>query len=159
MPEDGYDRIDRRILEALQDNGRLSNVDLAQQVALSPSPCLRRVKRLEDSGVIGGYRAMLDRRAIGLGLTVFVEIKVGKHSRDNAAALHRALLDMPEVVSCHMVSGVADFLAEIVVPDLEAYERLLTDKLLTLPMIEDIRSNFSIRTVKTNAPLPLGHLG
>lgn len=159
MAVPNLDRIDRRILEVLQEDGRLSNVELAERVALSPSPCLRRVKRLEDAGIISGYRAVLDRRTIGLGLTVFVEIKVSKHSRDNAAMLHQALLKVPEVVSCHIVSGVTDFLAEVVVPDLEAYERLMTEKLLTLPTIEDMRSNFSIRTVKTNAPLPLGHLG
>lgn len=159
MAVPNLDRIDRRILEVLQEDGRLSNVELAERVALSPSPCLRRVKRLEDAGIISGYRAVLDRRTIGLGLTVFVEIKVSKHSRDNAAMLHQALLKVPEVVSCHIVSGVTDFLAEVVVPDLEAYERLMTEKLLTLPTIEDVRSNFSIRTVKTNAALPLGHLG
>jgi Lrp/AsnC family leucine-responsive transcriptional regulator len=158
MASPSLDRIDRRILEALQEDGRLSNVDLAERVALSPSPCLRRVKRLEEDGVIAGYRAVLDRRTIGLGLTVFVEIKVGKHSRDNAAMLHEALLAIPEVVSCHMVSGAADFLAEVVVADLEAYERLMTEKLLTLPTIEDVRSNFAIRMIKTAAPLPLGHL-
>jgi Lrp/AsnC family leucine-responsive transcriptional regulator len=159
MPKPEIDRTDRRILQTLQEDGRLSNVDLADRVALSPSPCLRRVKRLEDEGLISGYRAVLDRKALGLGLTVFVEIKVGKHSRENAAALHEALLAMPEVVSCHMVSGIADFLAEVVVADLEAYERLMTDKLLTLPTIEDVRSNFAIRTIKTNGPLPLAHLG
>ena len=152
------DRIDRKILDTLQADGRLSNVDLAERVGLSPSPCLRRVKRLEDAGMIAGYRAVLDRKAIGLGLTVFIEIKVGKHSRDNANALQEALLTIPEVVSCHMVSGISDFLAEVVVPDLEAYERLMTDKILTLPTIEDVRSNFAIRTVKSDAPLPLGHL-
>ena len=153
------DRIDRRILDTLQADGRLSNVDLAERIGLSPSPCLRRVKRLEDAGMIAGYRAVLDRKAIGLGLTVFIELKVGKHSRDNAAMLQEALLAIPEVVSCHMVSGVSDFLAEVVVPDLDAYERLMTDKILTLPTIEDVRSNFAIRTVKSDAPLPLGHMG
>ena len=153
------DRIDRRILDTLQADGRLSNVDLAERIGLSPSPCLRRVKHLEDAGMIVGYRAVLDRKAIGLGLTVFIELKVGKHSRDNAAMLQEALLAIPEVVSCHMVSGVSDFLAEVVVPDLDAYERLMTDKILTLPTIEDVRSNFAIRTVKSDAPLPLGHMG
>ncbi len=153
------DRIDRRILDTLQADGRLSNVDLAERIGLSPSPCLRRVKRLEDAGMIAGYRAVLDRKAIGLGLTVFIELKVGKHSRDNAAMLQEALLAIPEVVSCHMVSGVSDFLAEVVVPDLDAYERLMTEKILTLPTIEDVRSNFAIRTVKSDAPLPLGHMG
>ena len=158
MPETALDPIDRRILATLQADGRLSNVDLADRVGLSPSPCLRRVKRLEDAGMIAGYRAVLDRKAVGLGLTVFVELKVGKHSRDNAAILQEALLAIPEVVSCHMVSGISDFLAEVVVPDLEAYEKLMTDKILTLPTIVDVRSNFAIRTIKSGAPLPLGHL-
>ncbi len=152
------DRIDQRILATLQADGRLSNVDLAERVGLSPSPCLRRVKQLEDAGMIDGYRAVLNRKAVGLGLTVFVELKVGKHSRDNAAMLQDALMAIPEVVSCHMVSGVSDFLAEVVVPDLEAYERLMTDKILTLETIEDVRSNFAIRTIKTSGALPLGHL-
>ncbi len=152
------DRTDQRILDTLQTDGRLSNVDLAERVGLSPSPCLRRVKQLEDAGMIDGYRAILNRKAVGLGLTVFVELKVGKHSRDNAAALQDALIALPEVVSCHMVSGASDFLAEVVVPDLEAYERLITDRILTLPTVEDVRSNFAIRTVKSNGPLPLGHL-
>ncbi len=152
------DRIDQRILATLQADGRLSNVDLAERVGLSPSPCLRRVKQLEDAGMIDGYRAVLNRKAVGLGLTVFVELKVGKHSRDNAAMLQQALMALPEVVSCHMVSGVSDFLAEVVVPDLEAYEQLMTDKILTLETIEDVRSNFAIRTIKSNGPLPLGYL-
>lgn len=151
----GLDRTDRRILAALQGDGRLTNVDLAQQTALSPSPCLRRVKRLEATGVVQGYRAVLDREAIGLGLTVFVEIKVERHSRENAQVLQNALAAMPEVVSCHMVSGTADFLAEVVVADLRAYEALLTERLLVLPMVADIRSHVSLRRVKSDAPLPL----
>src|SRR3990167_2574968 len=127
------DRMDRKILEALQAEGRLSNVELPARVALSPSPCLRRVKRLEDDGVIAGYRAVVDRAKVGLGLTVFVEIKAGKHSRENAANLSRGIATMPEVVSCHIVSGTADFLAEIVVPDLAAYEHFMLDRLLALP--------------------------
>jgi Lrp/AsnC family leucine-responsive transcriptional regulator len=159
MTRTEIDRMDRRILEALQAEGRLSNVELADRVALSPSPCLRRVKRLEDDGVIAGYRAVVDRAKVGLGLTVFVEIKAGKHSRENAANLSRGIADMPEVVSCHIVSGTADFLAEIVVPDLAAYEHFMLDRLLALPTVEDVRSYFAIRTLKTAAPLPLGHLG
>ncbi|SDB71082.1 transcriptional regulator, AsnC family [Belnapia rosea] len=149
------DRTDRRILAALQEEGRLTNVELAERIALSPSPCLRRVKRLEAAGILRGYRAVLAREAVGLGLTVFVEIKVERHSRENAAALQEALAAMPEVVACHMVSGTADFLAEIVVADLRAYEALLTERLLTLPMIADIRSNMSLRRIKSDTPLPL----
>jgi Lrp/AsnC family leucine-responsive transcriptional regulator len=158
MPYIQLDAIDLGILKALQEDGRLTNNDLADRVGLSPSPCLRRVRHLEKQGFIRGYRAVLDREAVGLGLTVFVEIKVEKHSRENASALRDVLLAMPEVVSCHMVSGVADFVAEIVVPNLKAYERLLTEKLLTLPMIGDIRSNFALSHVKSDTALPLTHL-
>jgi len=152
------DSVDRRILDVLQVEGRVSNVALAERVHLSASPCLRRVKALEDDGVIAGYRAILDREAVGLGLTVFVEIKVEGHSERLASALEDAVANMPEVVSCHMVSGMADFLAEVVVPDLAAYERFLTERLLVLPMVGDVRSNFAIREIKSAGPLPLDHL-
>lgn len=152
------DAIDLRILSALQSDGRLTNQELADQVGLSPSPCLRRVRRLEKDGYIRTYRAVLDRDSVGLGLTIFVDIKMVKHSRENAAALRDALIAMPEVVACHMVSGNADFIAEIVVSDLKTYERFLTDQLLTLPMIGDIRSSFSLTRVKSDGALPLTHL-
>jgi Lrp/AsnC family leucine-responsive transcriptional regulator len=158
MPYIQLDAIDVRILKALQDDARLTNSDLADRVGLSASPCLRRVRRLEKEGFIRTYRAVLDREAIGLGLTVFVDIKVEKHNRETAQALQEALRALPEVVSCHMVSGAADFVAEIVVANLKAYERLLTEKLLTLPMIADIRSNFALSRVKSDAALPLTHL-
>lgn len=149
------DVADRQILMMLQGNGRRSNVEVADAIGLSPSPCLRRIKRLEQEGIIQGYRAIINREAAGLALTVFVEIRVEKHSRGNAQILHDQLLALPEVINCHMVSGVADFLAEIVVPDLKSYERLLSERLLILPMIADIRSNFSLRRIKSDAPLPL----
>jgi Lrp/AsnC family transcriptional regulator, leucine-responsive regulatory protein len=152
------DRVDRRLLEVLQREGRLANVALAERVHLSPSPCLRRMKALEEGGVIEGYRAVLDREAVGLGLTVFVEVKVEGHSEAVASAVQEAVTAMPEVVSCHIVSGAADFLLEVVVPDLRAYERLLLGSLLNLPSVSDVRSNFAIRTVKAPGPLPLGHL-
>jgi Lrp/AsnC family transcriptional regulator, leucine-responsive regulatory protein len=152
------DRVDRRLLEILQREGRLSNAALAERVHLSPSPCLRRVKALEEDGVIDGYRAVLEREAVGLGLTVFVEIKVEGHSDRLAEEIEAAVNAMPEVVACHIVSGAADFLLEVVVPDLRAYERLLLGSLLKLPAVVDVRSNFAIRTVKAPGPLPLGHL-
>jgi Lrp/AsnC family leucine-responsive transcriptional regulator len=116
------------------------------------------VKALEHAGVIDGYRAVLDREAVGLGLTVFVEVKVEGHSEEKAMAIEEAVAGMPEVVSGHIVSGAADFLLEVVVQDLRAYERLLLGTLLQLPAISDVRSNFAIRTVKQQGPLPLGHL-
>jgi Lrp/AsnC family leucine-responsive transcriptional regulator len=152
------DRVDRRLLEILQREGRLSNAALAERVHLSPSPCLRRVKALEEDGVIEGYRAVLGRESVGLGLTVFVEIKVEGHSDRLAEEIEAAVTAMPEVVACHIVSGAADFLLEVVVPDLRSYERLLLGSLLKLPAVVDVRSNFAIRTVKAPAPLPLGHL-
>jgi Lrp/AsnC family leucine-responsive transcriptional regulator len=152
------DRVDRRLLEILQREGRLSNAALAERVHLSPSPCLRRVKALEEDGVIEGYRAVVGRESVGLGLTVFVEIKVEGHSDRLAEEIEAAVTAMPEVVACHIVSGAADFLLEVVVPDLRAYERLLLGSLLKLPAVVDVRSNFAIRTVKAPAPLPLGHL-
>jgi Lrp/AsnC family leucine-responsive transcriptional regulator len=158
MPNPDLDAIDHRILASLQEDGRRTNVDVSDAAGLSPSPCLRRIKRLEADGVIRGYRAILDREAVGLGLTVFVEIKVEKHSKANAAKLQDTLAAIPEVVSCHMVSGVADFVAEVAVPDLASYERFLTEKLLVLPMIGDVRSNFALRRIKADAPLPLAHL-
>lgn len=158
MPSSDLDALDRNILSALQEDARLSNVDLAEKVGLSPSPCLRRVRRLEEDGYIRGYRALLDRRKLGLGLTVYVDIKVEKRSVENAAGLQRMLEAIPEVVSAHMVSGDADFLAEVVVPDLAAYEELLTQRLLQLPMVKDIRSNFVIRPIKTDGPVSLSHL-
>lgn len=149
------DRTDLRILRVLQDDGRRTNVEVADEVALSASPCLRRIKKLEENNIIRGYRAIIDRDAVGLGLTVLVEIKVGRHSKQNAADLQAALAAIPEVVACHMVSGAADFIAEVVVKDLKTYEHLLSEKLLVLDMIEDIRSNFSLRRIKSDGPLPL----
>lgn len=152
------DSFDRRILQILQTEGRLPNSELADRVGLSATPCLRRVKALEDLGIITGYRAALDRQRLGLGLTVLVGVKVDGHRDDNATAIQVAFQAMPEVISCHLVSGESDFLLQVVVPDLASYERFLLGTLLKLPMVKDIRSNFVIRTVKDAAPLPLSHL-
>jgi Lrp/AsnC family transcriptional regulator, leucine-responsive regulatory protein len=150
------DAIDLKILAALQANARLTNVELAEMVGLSPSPCLRRVNRFEREGIITAYRAVVDRGAAGLPLTVFVEIKVGRHSLENADVVSAALAAIDSVVSIHMVSGAADFLAEIVVADLPQYERLLSERLLTLQTVVDIRSNFSLRRIKSDSALPIG---
>lgn len=157
MPK--LDAFDIAILSELQENGRAANVDIAEAVHLSPSPCLRRIRHLEDERVIRGYRADIDRTKVGLGMTVFVEMKVGRHNQESANRFQEALADVPEVISCFMISGSADFLAEVVVEDLPAYERVLTDKLLTLPFVTDIRSNFAIRTVKSAGPLKLPRAG
>ena len=149
------DATDRRMLELLQREGRIPNAALAERLHLSPSPCLRRLRALERDGVIEGYRAVLDRRRAGLGLTVFVELKVDGHSDRTAAAITEAIDAAPEIVSAHIVSGAADFLLEVVVADLSAYERLMFDTLLKLPNVADVRSNFALRTVKAPGPLPI----
>jgi Lrp/AsnC family transcriptional regulator, leucine-responsive regulatory protein len=149
------DLTDRRMLQILQRDGRISNAALAEQLHLSPSPCLRRLRALEQDGVITGYRAQLDRQKLGLGLTVFVELQVEGHSDRTATAISEKLLAAPEVIQAHIVSGAADFRLEVTVNDLAAYERLMFDTLLTLPNIGDVRSNFALRTVKAAAPLPV----
>jgi Lrp/AsnC family leucine-responsive transcriptional regulator len=149
------DLTDRRMLEILQRDGRISNAALAERLHLSPSPCLRRLRALEHDGVISGYRAELDRKRLGLGLTVFVELKVDGHSDRSAAAISEALTKAPEVISAHIVSGSADFLLEVVVADLAGYEQLMFNTLLRLPNVGDVRSNFALRTVKAAGPLPL----
>jgi Lrp/AsnC family leucine-responsive transcriptional regulator len=158
MAPNEIDSLDQRILEILQLDGRLPNTTLADRVHLTPSPCLRRVTALEQAGMITGYRAHLDRDAVGLGLTVFVGVKVTGHSREVAERMEQAVADLPEVISCHLLSGPVDFQLEVVVPDLAAYERLLLDKLLSLPSVTDLSSNIAIRTVKAANPLPLTHL-
>lgn len=158
MPGAALDPIDRRIIAALQADGRLSNVELAARVGLSASPCLRRVARLERDGFIESYRAVLARDRIGLGLTVFVGIRIEGHASELAEAFEIAILAMTEIVACHMVSGEADYLIEVVVPDLAHYQRFLIDKLLALPIIREVRSNIAIQTLKAGAALPLDHL-
>jgi Lrp/AsnC family leucine-responsive transcriptional regulator len=149
------DSVDRRMLAVLQREGRISNAALAERLHLSPSPCLRRMRALERAGVISGYRATLDRASLGLGLTVFVELRVDNHSEATASAIAAALAEAPEVVSAHAVSGAADILLEVVVADLPAYEKLLFGTLLALPHVVDARSNFALRTVKAPGPLPV----
>jgi Lrp/AsnC family transcriptional regulator, leucine-responsive regulatory protein len=158
MPKCELDAIDRRIVTELQTNARLSNIELADKVGLSPSPCLRRVKRLEREGYIDGYRASLQRARIGLGFSVFLGVKISVHANEEAQRFEQAVVEMPEVVACHLVSGEADYILEVVVPDLEDYQRFLVGKLLNLPIVREVRSNIAIQTLKAGAPLPLSHL-
>jgi Lrp/AsnC family transcriptional regulator, leucine-responsive regulatory protein len=155
MPEAGFDKTDRAILTILQREGRLPNVELAERVALSPSSCLRRTKALEAAGLIAGYRAELDRQRLGLGLTVFISLRVQQHSRATSRTIEDALTAIPAVVACYVVSGEADFLFEAVVPDLGAYESLLLDQVLAIDAVSDARSTFAIRTVLGRGALPV----
>ena len=132
-------------------------MDLAEAVSLSPSACLRRVKALEQDGIIAGYRAEVDRVKAGLGLTVFIAIKVEGHSRDTSDRIEEALTSIPAVVACYLVSGSADFMVEAAVPDLAAYEQLLLSQILTIPSVTEAHSTFAIRTILSRGPIPLDH--
>src|SRR3954469_714163 len=158
MPKQPLDAFDTGIIAALQKDGRLTNVELAERIGLSPSPCLRRVKRLERDGYIDSYRAVLDRGRVGLGFTVFVGVRLEAHANDRAGSFEEAVLGMREVIACHMVSGTVDYLLEIVVPDLAHYQKFLVGKLLALPIVREIQSSIAIATLKAGAPLPLDHL-
>ncbi len=157
MSEHLPDRVDRAIVAELQRDGRVANVDLADRVSLSPSACLRRVKALEASGIIDGYHAEVSRVRAGLGLTVFIGLRVEAHSRETSSRVERALLAIPSVVACYVVSGADDFLVEAAVPDLASYEQVLLDQILAIPAVTEARSTFAIRTVLSRGPLPLDH--
>ncbi len=157
MPQHIADRVDRAIVARLQRDGRIANVDLADAIALSPSACLRRVKALEASGIIAGYHAEVSRAAAGLGLTVFIGLRVEGHSPDTSSRIEQALLAIPAIVACYLVSGTDDFLVEAAVPDLAGYEQLLLGQILTIPSVVEARSTFAIRTVLSRGPMPLEH--
>jgi len=157
MPNHLPDRVDRAIVGTLQRDGRIANVDLADAVSLSPSACLRRVKALEASGIIAGYRADVSRARAGLGLTVFIGLRVGGHSQETSSDLERRLLAIPAVVACYLISGTDDFLVEAVVPDLASYEQLLLGQILAIPSVVEAHSTFAIRTVLSGGPVPLDH--
>jgi Lrp/AsnC family transcriptional regulator, leucine-responsive regulatory protein len=157
VPDHVPDRVDRAIVGTLQADGRIANVDLADAVSLSPSACLRRVKALESSGIIAGYRAEVSRLRAGLGLTVFIGLKVEGHSKDTSSRIERALLAIPAIVACYLVSGSYDFLVEAAVPDLASYEQLLLGQILTIPSVVEAQSTFAIRSILSRGPLPLDH--
>ncbi len=152
------DRIDRRILSVLQREGRISNVDLAERVALSPTPCLRRVKRLEEQGVIAGYRAELDRRALGLGMTAFVFVNIERHGPRSTQSFVDAALEIEQIVACHVLTGTYDFLLEVVARSLDDYADMMLERLGGLPGVSGLQTCFALRTLKQGPELPLTHL-
>jgi Lrp/AsnC family transcriptional regulator, leucine-responsive regulatory protein len=156
MPSPG-DRVDRAILTTLQRDGRIANIDLAEAVSLSPSACLRRVKALEASGIIEGYRAEVSRGRAGLGLTAFIGVRVESHSRATADEIERALTAIPAVVACYLVTGADDYMVEIAARDMTDYEDLLLDQILAVPAVVAAHSTFAIRTVLSRGPVPLTH--
>ncbi|WP_207238929.1 Lrp/AsnC family transcriptional regulator, partial [Pseudomonas sp. MPR-R2A5] len=142
------DRTDKALLNALQGNARLTVAELADRVALTTSPCWRRVRHLEESGVISGYQAILSPKALGYGVTAFVSIMMESHTQEIARAFEQRLLAIPEIVACHNVSGRYDFLLEVVAKDLESFGEFAREVLQTLPCVKEIYSSFSYKSVR-----------
>jgi Lrp/AsnC family transcriptional regulator, leucine-responsive regulatory protein len=147
-PRHSLDQIDRKILSALQSNGRLTMNQLADAVGLSPSPCWSRVKRLEENGVIDRYVAVLNHNALGLSITVFVEITLDKHDEKVLEQFGKALARIPEVLEAHLVTGEYDYLVKVVVSDTLHYERFLRETLYRIPGIRHSRTTIGLRTLK-----------
>ena len=149
------DPTDRKILAALQDDGRMSIQALSKAVGLSPSPCLRRVRILEDEGVIRRYVAMVDQRAVGLPVSVFASVRLERQREEELDRFASAVSQWPEVVECYLMTGRQDYLLRIVVPDLDAYEAFLKEKLTRLDGVDSIESSFALSQVKYTNVLPL----
>ena len=159
MPHRQLDAIDRRILDHLQDNARISNVDLAARVGISASPCWRRVRELEESGVISDYVTLIDAASVGLMVSVFVNVSLERQVERELEVFQNAIRERPEVMECYLMTGEADFLLRVVVPDLMAYERFLMDHLTRVPGIASIKSSFALKQVKYRTALPLDRGG
>jgi len=152
------DAIDLKILATLQRDARLTNVELADAVGLSPSPCLRRVKQLESDGLIAGYGAKLDRRKLGLDILAFVEVRIERHNDEGAEAFRAAVRADESVVACYALTGDRDFLLSVVTPSLDDFAAFNMQRLLRMPGVKEVRSSFVLETVKDGTDLPLGHL-
>lgn len=141
------------ILAVLEADGRISNAELAARVGLSPSPCLRRVRRLEDSGVIWGYRAVVDPAVVGRGLRVFAGVRLGRHGRAEVVAFERAVVALSEVIACHHVTGNYDYLLDVEVADLPAYEHFHANRLAGLPNVAAVTSYVTMKTLSSDPHL------
>lgn len=155
MPNIQLDSFDRRILDQLQRNGRISNVELAKSVGLSPSPCLRRVRDLEDAGVIDRYAAILNQGSAGFSLSVFVQVTLERQVETALETFERVIAGRPEVMEAYLMTGDSDYLLRIVVPDVSDYEAFLKDHLTRIPGVASIKSSFALNRVKYETALPL----
>ena len=149
------DKIDQRILRELQQDASLSNVELARRVGLSPSPCLARVRALEQAGVIRQYVALADAARLGLGLNVFINISLRTQGKDALARFEQRIAEHDEVMECYLMTGDSDYLIRVAVPDMAALERFILDQLTPIADIEKIRSSFALKQVRYKTALPL----
>ena len=151
------DRYDRHILDTLQKDGRISNQDLAEHIGLSPSPCLRRVRALEEAGIITGYRALLDAKKLGLSLMALIHISMDRHTPERFANFEKNINALPEVLECLLITGQdADYQVKVVVTDMDAYQVLLLNKITRIEGVTGVHSSFVLRQVVKDAGLPLG---
>lgn len=155
MPIRNIDAIDWKILGQLQRDGRMPNTELAEAVNLSPSPCLARVKRLEREKVIARYVALLNPAAVGLGVSVFVQVRLERQVEASLNRFEAAVAGRPEVMECYLMTGDADYLLRVVVADLQAYERFLMDHLTRVPGVASIRSSFALKQATYRTALPI----
>ncbi|WP_339644306.1 Lrp/AsnC family transcriptional regulator [uncultured Porticoccus sp.] len=150
------DTYDRAILRKLQQEGRISNQDLAEEVNLSPSPCLRRVRRLEEEGVIDGYTARLNARRLGLNLMAFIQISMDKHIPERFEGFESAVANFPEVLECHLITGqAADYLLKVVVEDMDGYQQFLLNKITRIEGVSGVQSSFVLKSPQNTATLPV----
>ncbi|EMR12307.1 transcriptional regulator [Methylophaga lonarensis MPL] len=155
MPEQ-LDKYDRQILTLLQKNGRITNQELAEAISLSPSPTLRRVKQLEESGLIDGYVALLSARKLGLTLMAFIGISMDKHTPERFAALEQSLALYPEVLECHLITGqTADYLLKVIVRDMDAYQQFLLNKLTRIEGVTGVHTSFVMKSPINSTALPV----
>lgn len=155
MPSADLDRTDLRILAELQNDARLTNVELARRVNLSPSPCLARVRALEQAGIVKRYVALVDPAAVGLGLNVFIHVSLERQVEKTLQQFQNAIHRFPEIVECYLMTGDADFLLRVVVPDVQALEQFILNGLTKVSGVASIRSSFALKQVKYDTALPL----
>lgn len=149
------DSIDRRLLAELQAEGRVTNVDLARRVGLTAPPCLRRVRALEEAGVIKGYHAELDAASLGFTITVFAMVSLKSQAEEDLRAFENHIKSLPEVRECHMLNGEIDFILKIVSKDLQSFQEFLTSKLTPAPNVASVKTSLTIRTAKNEPGVPL----
>lgn len=155
MPKSPIDETDYAMLMLLQKDGRLSNVKMANKLNLSETPCWRRLKRLEEEGYIQAYQAKLDRRRLGFGVLAFVEITFSTHTEEALVNFEQAVQQIPEVLSCHNLSGESDYLLQVVSENLESYEKLSRNVIRRLPGVTSIKTSFSLKEIKESTMLPV----
>jgi DNA-binding Lrp family transcriptional regulator len=155
MPNTPLDAIDRQILHHLQENARISNVELARAVGLSPSPCSRRVRDLEKAGIVQEYVTLIDPAAADLSVSVFINVTLDKQVEQDLEVFESAVRELPEVMECYLMTGDADYLLRVVIADLEAYKSFLMDHLTRIAGVANIRSSFALKQVKYRTALPI----